>query len=419
MADPGSPNRAGTWERYLERTVEVLPFALLAFSTVVSLVQPGQGRDDRLATLALVALAAAWVLAMYTLRPRRWRTRTGPMVVYFVGLLTLAAVLTARSWPFVAFAVTGLVVAFVVLPTVLAFLGVFATSVVIYTAPGGFPEPTVAAVSGWAFIIVLQTALTGFFSFIGIKLMEEDKQRRELLERLEAATEENAGLHAQLLAQAREAGVLDERQRMAREMHDTLAQGLTGIITQLEATERVAGRPEQWRRHPDQARALARTSLSEARRSVQDLRPEPLEAASLPEALGEMARRWSETSTVELSFATTGEPRPLLAELEMTLFRVAQEALANVGKHAKASKVGLTLSYTDHAVLLDVRDDGVGFLARPTDGNGRPGDGQGFGLEGMQQRLRRVAGSLEIESAPGDGTAVSASVPAISAEGGR
>jgi signal transduction histidine kinase len=132
-----------------------------------------------------------------------------------------------------------------------------------------------------------------------------------------------------------------------------------------------------------------------------------------------MARRWSETSTVELSLATTGEPRPLLAELEMTLFRVAQEALANVAKHAEASKVGLTLSYTDQAVLLDVRDDGVGFLGRPTGGNGRPGDGQGFGLEGMRQRLRRVAGSLEIESAPGDGTAISATVPAIPAEGGR
>jgi len=133
-----------------------------------------------------------------------------------------------------------------------------------------------------------------------------------------------------------------------------------------------------------------------------------------------MASRWSETSTVELSFATTGEPRPLLAELEMTLFRVAQEALANVAKHAKASKVGLTLSYTDQAVLLDVRDDGVGFLAEQVGGgNGRPAEGHGFGLEGMRQRLRRVAGSLEIESAPGDGTAVSASVPAISAEGGR
>jgi signal transduction histidine kinase len=419
MAEPSTPDRAGPWERKLDRTVEVLPYALLAFSTVLSVVQPAQTGVDRLVTLALVALAAAWVLGMYTLRSRRWRARTGPMVVYYVGLLALATVLTLRSWFFLAFAIVGLVVAFFLLPPFLAFVGVFATSFLIYTAPGGFPEPNVGAVTGWAFIIVLQTALSGFFGLAGRKMMEEDRQRRELLDRLEAAQEENAGLHAQLLTQAREAGVLDERQRMAREIHDTLAQGLTAIITQLEATERAAGRPEQWRRHLGQARALARDSLTEARRSVQALRPESLEEASLPDALSELAGRWSQTTAVELSFATTGTPRPLLAELELTLFRVAQEALANVAKHANASKVGLTLSYTDQAVLLDVRDDGAGFASGRPAGDGRPVDGHGFGLDGMRQRLRRVAGSLAVESAPGDGTAVSASVPAISAEGGR
>jgi signal transduction histidine kinase len=406
------------WERRFEQVLEVLPYALLAGSAVLSLIQPGQTSRERLVTAGLVALAAAWLLAMYTLRPPSWRERTVPMVVYFAGLLALAAVLTARSWFFVAFAVTPMVQAFFLLPTVLAFVAVFAGSVVIYTAPAGFPEPTVEAVSGWVFIICLQTALTGFFSFMGMKLMGEDRQRRELLARLEAAMEENAGLHAQLLTQAREAGVLDERQRMAREIHDTLAQGLTGIITQLEATERASRRPDQWRRHLDQARALARDSLTEARRSVQALRPEPLEEAGLPDAIAHMAGRWSETSGVVSSVETTGEPRPLLAELEMTLFRVAQEALANVGKHAGASKVGLTLSYMDDTVLLDVRDDGVGFAGRPGGGDGRRGPSQGFGLDAMRQRLLRVAGSLEIESAPGEGTAVNARVPAISAEAG-
>jgi signal transduction histidine kinase len=92
--------------------------------------------------------------------------------------------------------------------------------------------------------------------------------------------------------------VLDERQRMAREIHDTLAQGLTGIITQLEATERAGHRPDQWRRHLDQARALARDSLSEARRSVQALRPEPLEEARLPDVIAHLAGRWSQASGV-------------------------------------------------------------------------------------------------------------------------
>jgi signal transduction histidine kinase len=418
MAETSAPDRTGPWERRFERTVDILPFALLAFSTILTVVQPGQSTRDRLATVALAGIAAGWVLGMYTLRSRRWRARTGPMLVFYAGLLVLAAVLTAASFFFVAFAIVGLILPFFLLPVPLAFLGVFATSLLIYTVPAGFPEPTVGAVTGWAFIVVLQTALTGFFGMAGKKMMEEDRERRDLLDRLEAALEENAGLHAQLLTQAREAGVLDERQRIAREIHDTLAQGLTGIITQLEAAERGAGRPEQWRRHLDQAQALARDSLGEARRSVQALRPEPLEEATLPDALDELARRWSQTEAVELSFATTGEPRPLLAEVEATLFRVAQEALTNVAKHAGASKVGLTLSYTDQAVLLDVRDDGVGFAPRRRDGNGRR-DGHGFGLDGMCQRLRRVAGSLAVESAPGDGTAVSASVPAIPVEGGR
>jgi signal transduction histidine kinase len=164
----------------------------------------------------------------------------------------------------------------------------------------------------------------------------------------------------------------------------------------------------------DQARALARESLTKARRSVQALRPEPLEGSRLPDAIASMAKRWAEASTVALNLETTGEPRPILAELEATLFRVAQEALTNVGKHSKASKVGLTISYMDDEVLLDVRDDGVGFDAGLLDGNGT----DGFGLRGMRQRLRRVAGNLEIESTPGEGTAINASVPAIPVEGG-
>ena len=99
--------------------------------------------------------------------------------------------------------------------------------------------------------------------------------------RLEATLAENAGLHEQLLTQAREAGILDERQRMAGEIHDTLAQGLTGIITQLQAAEQASGDPAGWRRHVAAATRLARESLSEARRSVQALRPEPLERARL------------------------------------------------------------------------------------------------------------------------------------------
>jgi signal transduction histidine kinase len=408
------PDRATPWERRLERVFQVAPYLLLGGATLLSLLQVEQSWGHRLVTVGLAVLAGLWVTLMFTLRSNRWRANTGAMLLYFAGLLTFAWVLQARSFFFVAFTIVGFLQPFLVLPPLFGFLVIGASSVVIYTASGGFPEPTVAAWSGYVFIIVLQTAITGFFSFVGVRVNEEQRQRQRLLDELERAQEENAGLHVQLLTQAREAGVLDERQRMASEIHDTLAQGLTGIITQLEAADRLRERPELLQGHIERARALARDSLTEARRSVQALRPEPLDASRLPEAIAEMGQRWSEASGVTLSFETTGEPRPILAELEATLFRVAQEALANVAKHADACKVGLTLSYMEDAVLLDVRDDGAGFEP----GSARSRASGGFGLGGMRQRLRRVAGNLEIESAPGEGTAVNASVPAIAVEGG-
>jgi signal transduction histidine kinase len=230
--------------------------------------------------------------------------------------------------------------------------------------------------------------------------------------RLSAALEENASLHAQLLVQAREAGVRAERERMAREIHDTIAQGLTGIVAQLEAADVADGDAVVRRRHIDTARGLARESLTEARRSVAALAPGRLEEARLPDAITGMAKKWAETSGVALSVETTGDPVALLPDLEVALYRVAQEALANVGKHAGATRVGLTLSYMDDVVVLDVRDDGSGFDPATYGG---PVAGSGFGLAAMEQRLRRVSGRWEIESAPGEGTAVSASVPAIPA----
>ena len=184
---------------------------------------------------------------------------------------------------------------------------------------------------------------------------------REANQRLEATLAENAGLHEQLLTQAREAGILDERQRMAGEIHDTLAQGLTGIITQLQAAEQASGDPAGWHRHVAAATRLARESLSEARRSVQALRPEPLERARLSDALTGVAERWSALHGIAVQVTTTGTARPVSPDVEFALLRAAQEALANVGKHARATRVGLTLSYMDHEVALDVRDDGQGF----------------------------------------------------------
>ncbi|MEW9551485.1 sensor histidine kinase [Nonomuraea sp. NPDC050783] len=235
---------------------------------------------------------------------------------------------------------------------------------------------------------------------------EHDKRVPGLVERLRAAMDDNAGLHARLLDQARHAGVRDERHRVAGELHDTVAQDLVALIRRLDAAARTTGHDA--RRHLGQAAELARRGLAEARRSVRGLRPEPLERAALPEALRGMADSWSRAPGVPLACEVTGPPVAFSADVEppcSVLFRVAQEALANVAKHAGAPRVALTLSYTDELILLDIRDDGAGFDPQ------RPADG--FGLDGTRQRVRAAGGTLRIESEPGAGTAVAAAVPPL------
>ena len=216
-----------------------------------------------------------------------------------------------------------------------------------------------------------------------------------------------------LVEQARRAGLIGERQRLAHEIHDTLAQGFASIIMNLEAADAIlpTGHSTQAQWHLGQARLTARESLAEARRLVWALRPKLLEEAPLPEALSRLTERWSEASSIAVHTTVTGAPRPLPPEVEATLFRVAQEALTNVRKHARADRTVLTLSYMHDRVALDTRDDGVGFdpgKAGDVTGSTREG---GFGLGTMRERVERLGGTLSIESAPGEGTTLAVELP--------
>ena len=389
-------------ERWYEKLLVLLPWLLLAVPTVIAMLRTGQTSADRAVTLALVAATAGWVYVGHT-RASAWRRgQTTPMLVYFAGMLALSIALMSRDTIFVLFAITGFFHAFHLTPWPLGAAAILATSVTINTKTLGLPG-TLADAAGYVALIAVQSTAISLGLALGEKGREQDEKRKRMVTRLEAALEENAGLHAQLLSQAREAGVLDERQRMAGEIHDNLAQGLTGIITQVQAAQRVWHTPEQAREHLDRALGLARESLTEARRSVQALRPGQLEAAQLPGALDDLSRRWSQDAGVNLRFDVTGDRMALSPVIEVALFRVAQEALQNVARHAQASRVALTLSYLHDVVLLDVRDDG----------RGMNGEGQGFGLTSMRQRVRSVGGAVEIETAAGEGTAISARVPAI------
>jgi signal transduction histidine kinase len=399
------------WERWGLMLSRWFPYLSLALSLVLTLPQPSQTPSDRVEILLLAAIGTIWVYLLYTRGPDPRRADRVRMLVYFVGLIAIFAALLVHHPFFFVFAITGFIHAADLRPWALTILGVGATSTIIQTATTGFPWPTFEIAAIFVTVIVIQTLVIGLGIVAEGKLSEVSQQRKDALAKLEAALEENVGLHAQLVAQAREAGVLDERQRMAREIHDTIAQGLTGIVTQLEAAGQAKDRPEDWRRHLDNAARLARDSLSEARRSVEGSRPGPLEAAALPEALAAVAREWSAVHGVPVEVTTTGERVPLHPEIEVALLRTAQEALANVAKHAAATRAGLTLSYMGDEVTLDVRDDGVGFVVS----DGPSAARKGFGLTVMRQRVGRVAGSLAIESEVGGGTAISARVPAIAA----
>jgi signal transduction histidine kinase len=415
-----------TWEQRQAWVLNWIPYVSLAVATVLATLEPGRSARGTVGVLALAGLAAAWVLIFVTLNPA-WAVRRGLMIVYLLGLLGLtAALLTASGW-FGIFTITGYIHSFLLRPIRLALAGVALSAVLGATSwrgglPEGLPSGSAGDVIGYLVAVAFNVLIASAFTFFSW-LMDAQTERRKAIidelaeanEKLEATLAENAGLHAQLLAQAREAGVLDERQRMAGEIHDTLAQGLTGIVTQLQAADQLRDRPDEAGRHLDAAARLARESLAEARRSVQALRPQPLEDARLPDALGDVVRRWSTVTGVTAEVATTGTARPLHPDIEVALLRTAQEALANVAKHADAQRVRLTLSYMEDLVTLDVRDDGVGF----DPGHPRADGDGGFGLTAMRRRLDRVAGALEIESEPGGGTAVSASVPAIPARTGN
>lgn len=215
--------------------------------------------------------------------------------------------------------------------------------------------------------------------------------------------DEKQRLLDELSQSERKAGMLEERQRLAREIHDTLAQGFAAILAHLETAELARARDGAAEaRHVGLARDVARDSLEEARRMMAALRPEVLEIADLPAAMQRLADGWTERTGVPCVSTVTGTPAPLHPDIEVALLRCAQEALSNAWKYARASRASITLSYMDDVVILDVRDDGVG---------GAAVSGLGFGLRSMNERIERIGGRLALESAPGEGTTITAIVP--------
>ncbi len=215
-----------------------------------------------------------------------------------------------------------------------------------------------------------------------------------------------------LVEEARRAGIVGERQRLANEIHDTLAQGFNSIAINLDtAVRKMPPDSGPVRRLLDLSRSIARESLAEARRLVWALRPEALDRHSLPEAIALLADRWSQETGVSAGAVVDGTPRRLPPEVEAALLRTAQETLSNTRKHARASRVMLTLSYMQDTVMFDARDDGVGFDHEQVAGEVRDQSSGGFGLKAMRERVEQLGGTVHVEGEPGEGTSLAVELP--------
>ena len=265
----------------------------------------------------------------------------------------------------------------------------------------------VMSVAGWfggnelgaALIVVVVGLLLALVLGLWItKIIEQSQDRARLVSEL-------AATRTELATVSHEAGVLAERERLARDLHDTLAQGSTSVLFLLQAARTALHRDvAECEGHLTLAEQTTRESLAEIRALVAALTPAGLDGTSLPAALERLTSRIEQELGIDATMTTVGDHRSLPSSSEVVLLRTTQEALANVRKHAEATEVTVELGYHEDRVTLQVADNGRGFQpdARPAGG---------FGLNGLRERVRGAGGELRLETAPGAGATVLVSLP--------
>lgn len=404
-ARPGGAEaeRAEFWRRSLLGW-DIVFYLLLAISAASMVVVDGALPLDGPTVAAL--LACAVLLLAYVLLGRRGALRgdlrlTRAYLIVLVVAVTVAGGVSSlgsimlfigfsQIWFFASSLREG-----IVLSSVLA-VAISASMAAQFRSTGADLLELVGQMAvGLAFALALGIWIT--------RLAERSEERAGLIERLEAA-------QAALAASNHAAGVLAERERMAQEIHDTLAQGFTSVVmlAQTAQVQLDGGLHDAARERTAQIEQVARENLAEARALVAAFGPAALADATLAEALARLAERFqAETGVrVEVALASAGETD---RDTEVVLLRAAQEALANVRKHAGARRVLLRLQRDDDAVALEVLDDGQGLA---------PGTAEGVGLRGMRERVTAGGGTLEVAGEPGRGTRVRLALPLRDDEAG-
>ena len=380
-------NRGGVWDAYFA--------VVLAATLVIVLATQATAAAHVVAVVSLLATVPLYILVGRPAIAADRDTRRGTIYVICLVVLVVIAQTQVGTASWVMFAACPQCFMAMSLPRA------FAAVVALNTAPVALAVASIRRHPGSvAFVlgtVVLGLALSVVFGTWIARIIEQSRERAQLIERLEAAQTELAEV-------SRQAGTLAERQRLAGEIHDTLAQGLTSIVMLLQAADTEIGSdPQEARRHVGLATQTAREGLAEARAMVAALTPAHLDTGPLHEALARLTDRIGAELGIGARFEVCGQARPLSATAEVVLLRAGQEALANVRKHAHARDVCVVLSYAERGVRLDVRDDGAGF--DPGHVNG------GYGLRGMRSRIVQVGGSLLVKARPGEGTSLSVEVP--------
>ena len=243
-------------------------------------------------------------------------------------------------------------------------------------------------------MLIIQTVSFLVVGYFISTLMQQLQAEQASLAQANAQLRQNAATVEQL-------AISRERNRMARELHDTLAHTLSALSVQLETVKAYwEVDPEVAQKMLDQSLQATRAGLHETRRALKSLRASPLDDLGLLLALRRMAEQTAVRSKLKLQLALPSQAPPLAPATEQAIYRIAQEAVANVAHHADATTLSLTLSLDDARVILVVHDDGLGFNPQQRARSGH------FGLSGMEERAQMVGGNLTVSSRPGDGTTV-------------
>jgi signal transduction histidine kinase len=385
------PARGGEWHWLWEAYVVGLCAAAIAAVALLNHRFPG---NVPVAAAALAGIAV-WVLVFGRRAARLpeldWRT------FVFVGVAVLLWVLAMRASPVALAAVPAIYpLVFSTLPLGAALIVTTAINLIPLTlvlVGQGVRSPNMPMVIAITLIGVVTAPV------IGTTIMTSMRQRR----RLAGLVAELAASRAESARLSREAGAAAERERLAREIHDTLAQGFTSIVTLAQAVEpELDSDTAAAKRHVELIRTTARENLAEARAMVAELTPTALHEGSLPAAIQRQCDRLAAETDTTVTLHSDADLPPLGMAIDVVLLRAAQEAFANIRKHAKASAVSVELSVLDQGVRLSVADNGIGLADQQP---------EGFGLRGMRARAAQVGGSMSVAPTPGGGTTVTVEVP--------